>query len=289
MMKKILVTGSNGQLGNELRVASAAYPQFEYVFTDVAELDICDEAAVERFVNDNGIDAVVNCAAFTAVDKAESEEEKARAVNSVAPGNLARAIEKRGGAMVQISTDYVFPGTANEPIPEDAATSPVSAYGRTKLEGEKAVLKYCKRAVVIRTAWLYSSFGHNFVKTMIKLGREKDSLGVVFDQVGTPTYAADLAAAILTVLSKGVKPGIYNFTDEGVCSWYDFTVMIHKLAGVKGCKVSPIHTSEYPTPAKRPAFSVLDKTKIKRAYGIDIPYWTDSVKRCVDLILKEEK
>ena len=287
-IKKILVTGANGQLGNELRLMSGNFPQFEYLFTDIAELDICNAAAVDAFVEQNKVDAVINCAAYTAVDKAESEERKAETINSHAPANLARAIERRGGALVQISTDYVFPGNACEPINENCPTAPSSAYGRTKLAGEIAAQKECKNTVIIRTAWLYSSFGHNFVKTMIKLGRERESLGVVFDQIGTPTYARDLARAIMQIISKGVVPGVYHFTNEGVASWYDFTIAIHKLAGIKNCKVSPLHTSDYPTPATRPHYSVLDKTKIKTTFDIEIPYWADSVKECVDILLKQE-
>lgn len=287
-MKTILVTGANGQLGNELRLMSKNYPQFSYIFTDIAELDICDKAAVEAFVENNKVDAIVNCAAFTAVDKAESEEAKAGMINSDAPANLAAAVERRGGTLVQISTDYVFPGNACKPIGEDCPTAPDSAYGRTKLAGEIAAQKACKNTVIIRTAWLYSTFGHNFVKTMIKLGRERDKLGVVFDQVGTPTYARDLARAIMQILEKGVVPGVYHFTNEGVTSWYDFTIMIHKLAGISGCRVSPLHTEDYPTPATRPHYSVLDKSKIKKTFGIEIPYWVDSLKECVDILLKQE-
>lgn len=287
-MKTILVTGANGQLGNELRLMSKNYPQFSYIFTDIAELDICDKAAVEAFVENNKVDAIVNCAAFTAVDKAESEEAKAGMINSDAPANLAAAVERRGGTLVQISTDYVFPGNACKPIGEDCPTAPDSAYGRTKLAGEIAAQKACKNTVIIRTAWLYSTFGHNFVKTMIKLGRERDKLGVVFDQVGTPTYARDLARAIMQILAKGVVPGVYHFTNEGVTSWYDFTIMIHKLAGISGCRVSPLHTEDYPTPATRPHYSVLDKSKIKKTFGIEIPYWVDSLKECVDILLKQE-
>lgn len=287
-MKTILVTGANGQLGNELRLMSKNYPQFSYIFTDIAELDICDKAAVEAFVENNKVDAIVNCAAFTAVDKAESEEAKAGMINSDAPANLAAAVERRGGTLVQISTDYVFPGNACKPIGEDSPTAPDSAYGRTKLAGEIAAQKACKNTVIIRTAWLYSTFGHNFVKTMIKLGRERDKLGVVFDQVGTPTYARDLARAIMQILEKGVVPGVYHFTNEGVTSWYDFTIMIHKLAGISGCRVSPLHTEDYPTPATRPHYSVLDKSKIKKTFGIEIPYWVDSLKECVDILLKQE-
>ena len=288
-MKKILITGANGQLGNELRIVSADYPEYDYLLTDAAELDITDEAAVNEYVEAHEVDAIINCAAFTAVDRAESQEDVARRVNSDAPGILARAIDKRGGTLVQISTDYVFPGTACTPIAEDEPTQPVSAYGRTKLAGEKAALEGCRSTVVIRTAWLYSSFGNNCVKTMIRLGRERDKLGVVFDQVGTPTYAHDLAVAIMQILSKGPQRGIYHFTGEGVCSWYDFTVMIHKFAGITGCHVSPIHSADYPTPAARPHYSVLDKTKIKKTYGIEIPYWADSVKKCVALLLKNEE
>lgn len=287
-MKKILVTGGNGQLGNELRLVAESFPPFECIFTDISELDICNSEAVNAFVEKNEIDAIINCAAYTAVDKAENEEQKAFEINSKAPGYLAQAIEKRGGTLIQISTDYVFPGNACEPISEDCPTQPVSAYGRTKLAGEDAARQACKNTVIIRTAWLYSKFGHNFVKTMIKLGREKESLGVVFDQVGTPTYAHDLAQAIMQILAKGTVPGIYNFTNEGVTSWYDFTVMIHKYAGIKSCKVLPIHTADFPTPAKRPHYSVLDKTKIKDTFGINIPYWTDSVKECVEALLKQE-
>lgn len=287
-MKTILITGANGQLGNELQLMSKNYPQFSYIFTDIAELDICDKAAVEAFVESHKVDAIVNCAAFTAVDKAESEEAKAAMINSDAPANLASAVERRGGTLVQISTDYVFPGNACKPIGEDCPTAPDSAYGRTKLAGEIAAQKACKNTVIIRTAWLYSTFGHNFVKTMIKLGRERDKLGVVFDQVGTPTYARDLARAIMQILEKGVVPGVYHFTNEGVTSWYDFTIMIHKLAGISGCRVSPLHTEDYPTPATRPHYSVLDKSKIKNTFGIEIPYWVDSLKECVDILLKQE-
>jgi dTDP-4-dehydrorhamnose reductase len=287
-MKKILVTGANGQLGSELRLIAGNWPQFDFLFTDVNELDICNASAVDAFVADNAVDVIVNCAAYTAVDKAESDEPKATVLNAVAPGYLAAAIEKRGGAMVQISTDYVFPGNASQPVDEDAPVAPASVYGRTKLAGEKAALAACRNTVIIRTAWLYSTFGNNFVKTMLRLGRERNTLGVVFDQVGTPTYARDLAAAIMQILAKGIVPGVYHFTDEGVASWYDFTVAIHKFAGICGCRVSPIHTADYPTPAARPAYSVLDKSKIKRTYGIEIPYWADSVKQCVESLLKSE-
>ena len=202
-------------------------------------------------------------------------------LNATAPGYLAEAIERRGGQLIQISTDYVFDGTAHLPYTEEQPTCPASAYGRTKLAGEKAVLAANPSAMIIRTAWLYSTFGKNFVKTMLRLGREKEQLGVIFDQIGTPTYARDLAVAIMSAINQGVVPGIYHFTDEGVTSWYDFTLAIHRLAGITTCKVRPLHTAEYPTPANRPHYSVLDKTKIKQTYGIEVPYWEDSLAECI--------
>jgi dTDP-4-dehydrorhamnose reductase len=277
----ILVTGCNGQLGTEVRNLAATHSRHHYIFTDYQELDICDEQAVEAAVEQTQADCIVNCAAFTAVDKAESEEAAARRLNADAPGYLARAIDRRGGTMIQISTDYVFDGTAHVPYREDDAPCPQSAYGRTKLLGEKAVLEGCRRAAVVRTAWLYSPYGNNFVKTMLRLGREKQELGVVFDQIGTPTCAHDLAAAVFAMVEQGVEPGIYHFTNEGVISWYDFTKAIHRIAGIGSCKVRPIHTADYPTPAARPHYSVLDKTKIKATYHIDIPYWEESLEACI--------
>lgn len=280
-MKNILVTGCNGQLGNEMQLLSAGHPDFNYFFTDVKELDITDENAVKAFIEANSIDCVVNCAAYTAVDKAEADEARADVLNHVAPGYLARAVHARGGQMVHVSTDYVFDGTAHVPYREDAPTCPATAYGRTKLAGEEAVKQECPESAIIRTAWLYSTFGSNFVKTMLRLGREKESLGVIFDQIGTPTYARDLAAAIFAVLEQGIVPGIYHFSNEGVISWYDFTKAIHRIAGIAGCKVRPLHTEEYPAPAARPHYSVLDKTKIKETYHIEIPYWEDSLEECI--------
>ncbi len=280
-MKNILVTGCNGQLGNEMQLLSAGHPDFNYFFTDVKELDITDENAVKAFIEANSIDCVVNCAAYTAVDKAEADEARADVLNHVAPGYLARAVHARGGQMVHVSTDYVFDGTAHVPYREDAPTCPATAYGRTKLAGEEAVKQECPESAIIRTAWLYSTFGNNFVKTMLRLGREKESLGVIFDQIGTPTYARDLAAAIFAVLEQGIVPGIYHFSNEGVISWYDFTKAIHRIAGIAGCKVRPLHTEEYPAPAARPHYSVLDKTKIKETYHIEIPYWEDSLEECI--------
>ena len=280
-MKNILVTGCNGQLGNEMQLLSAGHPDFNYFFTDVKELDITDENAVKAFIEANSIDCVVNCAAYTAVDKAEADEARADVLNHVAPGYLARAVYARGGQMVHVSTDYVFDGTAHVPYREDAPTCPATAYGRTKLAGEESVKRECPESAIIRTAWLYSTFGNNFVKTMLRLGREKESLGVIFDQIGTPTYARDLAAAIFAVLEQGIVPGIYHFSNEGVISWYDFTKAIHRIAGIAGCKVRPLHTEEYPAPAARPHYSVLDKTKIKETYHIEIPYWEDSLEECI--------
>ena len=277
----ILITGCNGQLGNEIQLLQAQYAQHTWLNTDVNELDITDKAAIERFVEANEIDGIVNCAAYTAVDKAESDPQLARKLNADAPAFLAEAVAKRGGWMVQVSTDYVFNGTKHTPYVETDEPCPNSVYGQTKLEGEQAVSKLCTNAMIVRTAWLYSEFGNNFVKTMIRLGREREQLGVIFDQVGTPTYAHDLATAIMTAIDKGIKPGVYHFSNEGVTSWYDFTKSIHRLAGINTCQVSPLHTAEYPTPACRPAYSVLDKTKIKAAYGIEIPHWEESLAKCI--------
>ena len=280
-MKNILITGCNGQLGNEMQLQAAKNTQYNYFFTDVAELDITNRDAVMEFVKNNEIDCIVNCAAYTAVDKAEENEELANLLNNIAPGYLAEAVETRGGALVQISTDYVFDGTAHIPYRETEPTCPNSVYGRTKLAGEQNAQAHCKNTVIIRTAWLYSTFGNNFVKTMIRLGKEKEQLGVIFDQIGTPTYAGDLADAIMTVINKGIVPGVYHFSNEGTISWYDFTKAIHRIAGINTCKVNPLHTEEYPTPAARPHYSVLDKTKIKQTYGIEVPYWEDSLAECI--------
>ena len=280
----ILITGCNGQLGNEMQLLAKKNPQHQYFFTDVEELDITDAEAIDRFVQDNQVDCIVNCAAYTAVDKAEENEEFCNLLNNIAPGYLAKAIEKRGGYMVQVSTDYVFDGTNHTPYTEEEPTCPNSVYGRTKLAGEKQVLENCKQSMIIRTAWLYSTFGNNFVKTMIRLGQTKPELGVIFDQIGTPTYARDLAAAIFAAINQGIVPGIYHFSNEGVISWYDFTKAIHRIAGINDCKVRPLHTEEYPTPAARPHYSVLDKTKIKKIYGIEIPYWEESLRECVSAL-----
>ncbi|MDD6584876.1 MAG: dTDP-4-dehydrorhamnose reductase [Bacteroidales bacterium] len=281
-MKQILVTGCRGQLGNEIQQLASQYADTCcFHFTDKDELDITDRKAVYQFVEQHAISIVINCAAFTAVDKAEDNAELCDLLNHIAPGYLAEAVASVGGTMIQVSTDYVFDGTACRPYREDDDTCPNSVYGRTKLAGEESVIRQCAGSMVIRTAWLYSTFGNNFVKTMMRLGREREQLGVVFDQIGTPTYARDLARVILLAVDRGIVPGVYHFSNEGVTSWYDFTKAIHRLAGIDSCQVSPIHTEDYPVPAPRPHYSVLDKSKIKRTYGIDIPWWEDSLKACI--------
>ena len=282
----ILITGCRGQLGNELQLQEAEHPSHHFFNTDVEELNICDQAAVDAYVDENQIDGIINCAAYTAVDKAESDKEKCTTLNTVAPAYLANAVEQRGGWIIQISTDYVFNGKGYLPYKEEDTPSPDSVYGSTKLASELGVSKFCKNAMVVRTAWLYSTFGHNFVKTMIKLGMERKEIDVVADQVGTPTYARDLASALLTIVEKGIKPGVYHYTNEGVASWYDFTKAIHRIYGIQGCNVKPLHTDEYPTPAKRPHYSILDKTKIKKTFGIEIPHWEESLKDCIEMLEK---
>ena len=280
----ILVTGANGQLGNEMRVLSKQHPKHRYFFSDVMvaedtyELDITDKTAVGSFVSANAIDLIVNCAAYTNVDKAEEDEATALKINAEALSVLG----SQGVRVIHVSTDYVFSGDEHVPCRETDPVAPHTAYGRTKYEGEKRLLAACPDAVILRTAWLYSEFGNNFVKTMIRLGKERESLGVVFDQIGTPTYAADLAWAIFTVIEAPVwHPGIYHFTSEGVCSWFDFTVMIHELAGIKTCKVSPISSEEYQYKTPRPHYSVLDKSKFKKTFDVEIPYWLDGLRRCM--------
>ncbi len=277
----ILVTGCNGQLGNEIQLLEKSHENHKFFNTDVNELDITDAQAIERFVDEHSIDGIINCAAYTAVDRAEENEALCGKLNADAPGWLAAAMGRRGGWMVQVSTDYVFDGTKHTPYVETDGTCPDSVYGRTKLAGEQLVVKNCSRSMIVRTAWLYSTFGNNFVKTMMRLGKEKPELGVIFDQIGTPTYARDLAVAIMTAVDRGIVPGIYHFSNEGVTSWYDFTKAIHRIAGITDCHVRPLHTSEYPTPAHRPHYSVLDKTKIKQTYNIEIPHWEESLAECI--------
>lgn len=280
----ILVTGANGQLGNEMRILSKDYAQHAYFFTDVQELDICNQQAIEAYVTEYQIDVIVNCAAYTAVDNAEDNRDLCDKLNNIAPGYLAAAAQSRGAAMIQVSTDYVFDGTNHIPYTEEEPTCPTSVYGTTKLAGENKVLACCEKAIIIRTAWLYSVYGNNFVKTMIRLGRERDNLGVIFDQVGTPTYAHDLAIAIYAIINKGIVRGIYHFSNEGVCSWYDFTLAIHRIADINSCKVHPLHTADYPTKAARPHYSVLDKTKIKETFGLEIPHWEESLRHCIAIL-----
>ncbi len=277
----ILVTGANGQLGNEMqRVAKTS--SNHYIFTDVAQLDITDREAVLRAVKDNSIQVIVNCAAYTNVDKAEDDSETADLINNKAVENLAIAARENDATLIHISTDYVFKGNRCTPCREDWETDPLGVYGITKLAGEKSIERTGCRHIIIRTAWLYSPFGKNFVKTMQKLTAEKDSLKVVFDQVGTPTYAGDLADAIARIIETGQlgKQGIYHFSNEGVCSWYDFAREICELSG-HTCNIQPCHSDEFPSKVKRPHFSVLDKTKIKDTFGIEVPYWKDSLKKCI--------
>lgn len=279
----ILVTGANGQLGREMQRLGAVSPN-NYLFTDVAELDITDPEAVRRRVTGNRIGAIVNCAAYTNVERAEEDEATADRLNRTAVGNLARAAAEADALLVHVSTDYVFDGCASLPYTEEDPTAPRSAYGRTKLAGEEAVRASGCRHLILRTAWLYSEYGNNFLKTMLRLTAERETLNVVFDQVGTPTYAGDLALAIFSILEGGLDrghEGTYHFSDEGVCSWYDFAVEIARAAGHDRCRISPCRTADYPTKAVRPAFSVLDKGKLKRTFGIEIPHWRESMFYCL--------
>lgn len=282
----ILVTGANGQLGNEMRRLGAVSPN-NYIFTDVAELDITDATAVSEAVKGNGIEIIVNCAAYTNVDKAESDEATAVLINATAVANLAAAMKEVGGTLFHVSTDYVFGIDGNTPRREDMPTAPLGVYGRTKLMGEDAIKKSGCKALIFRTAWLYSEYGNNFLKTMLRLTAEREQLNVVFDQVGTPTYAGDLALAIFSIIEAGVYPGnegIYHFSNEGVCSWYDFAVEIAAAAGNTDCRIEPCHSSEFPSPVTRPPYSVLDKTKIKKTFDIDIPHWRESMEYCIKRI-----
>jgi dTDP-4-dehydrorhamnose reductase len=280
---RILVTGSNGQLGRSLRRAFAGDPDITAQFTDYDTLDITDTDAVAAYLESNPADIIINCAAYTAVDRAESDPEAARRLNALAPGILGKAASKAGARIIHVSTDYVFNGENFKPCTELDEADPKSVYGRTKLEGESMVKAANHDAVVIRTAWLYSEFGNNFVKTMLRLGAERKEISVVADQIGTPTYAQDLADAIHAVVRNPEwHPGVYHFTDEGVASWYDFAMEIFRLAGNTDVTVHPINTAQYPTAACRPHYSVLAKDKIKSVYGIDIPYWRDSLIKCIN-------
>ena len=285
----LLITGANGQLGHEMRNVLADDRRFNAIFTDVAgeditTLDITDEQAVEHIMATNAIDIIVNCAAYTAVDAAEDNEPLAARLNADAVDILARVAKRHGAHMVHVSTDYVFDGQGCIPYTEDMATNPQSAYGRTKLEGERQLQQALgDDAVILRTAWLYSPYGKNFVKTMLTLGKDKPALKVVFDQVGTPTCARDLARAIVTVMTADQwHGGIYHYSNEGVISWYDFTLAIHRLAGITTCDVQPCHSDEFPAKAHRPAYSVLDKSKFKTTFGVTVPYWLDSLEATIN-------
>ena len=281
----IIVTGANGQLGHEMqRVAKSS--NHNYIFTDVADgyekLDITNIEDIRNMVKNNNVDIIVNCAAYTNVDKAESDYDTANLINNTAAGNLATAMKEAGGTLIHISTDYVFQGDRNTPCQEDWATNPLGVYGKTKLAGEAAIATTGCNSIIIRTAWLYSQWGKNFVKTMQSLTATHDTLKVVFDQVGTPTFAGDLADVIAHIINTDQtdKTGIYHFSNEGVCSWYDFAKLICKLSG-NTCDINPCYSEEFPSPVKRPHFSVLDKKKIKETFGIKVPYWTDSLEVCI--------
>ena len=293
----ILVTGANGQLGNEMRIVSKG-SQDKYIFTDVVEtegqettiLDITSLDAIRKIVSDNDVKIIVNCAAYTNVDKAETDQEFCELLNAKAPENLAIAMKEVGGLLVHISTDYVFGGDPyNTPCKEDQKGTPTGVYGQTKLHGEQNIQNTGVDYLIFRTAWLYSEFGKNFVKTMMNLTATKPQLKVVFDQVGTPTYAYDLAAAIFDIIENRKydgKTGVYHYSNEGVCSWFDFTKMIAEIAGNTECDIQPCHSDEFPSPVKRPAYSVLDKTKVKETFGITVPYWTDSLKKCMNNLMR---
>ena len=283
---KILITGAYGQLGNEIKEMAPKYNNWVFLFTDADTLNIADEKAVQQYISENKPDFIINCAAYTAVDKAESEEETAQLLNAVAPGFLAKAAKKQGAGFIHISTDYVFNGRNFMPYTENVEVSPETVYGKTKLEGEKICLAENPESLIIRTSWLYSSFGNNFLKTMVRLGKERGEVNVIYDQVGTPTYAADLAQAVLEIIQKseqdgwGIKPGIFHYSNEGAISWYDFAKAIFEVSEID-CKVGAIPSSAYKQIALRPHFSVLDKSKIKNTFQLEIPYWKDSLKNCI--------
>lgn len=298
MANRILVTGANGQLGSEIRhVARSSYDS--YIFADVvmAEgvattyLDITDREAVRTFVTENRINIIINCAAYTNVEKAEEDQERAMLLNATAPANLARVMKEVDGLLVHISTDYVFGGDGNKPYTEEQPTAPTSVYGTTKLRGEEAIESSGCSYIIIRTAWLYSAYGNNFLKTMLRLTSERERISVVDDQIGTPTYAADLAATIIAIIESGKAEhnvGIYHFSNEGVCSWYDFAREIARVAGNTHCEICPCLSSEYPSKVTRPAYSVLDKGKIRRTFGTTIPHWTESVERCINKLMSKK-
>ena len=290
-MASILVTGANGQVGQELQFLASQYPDFQFTFTDVSQLDITDEKGVIDLFQKNKFDYCLNCAAYTAVDKAESDEELAEKINTLGVKHLAQACLLHNTPLIQLSTDYVYHNDQNTPFKEGDPTNPQGVYAKTKLDGDEIALKVHPYAMVLRTSWVYSAYGNNFVKTMIRLGTERDQLGIIFDQIGSPTYARDLADAMLTIITKvekgaierGQLGGVFHYSNEGVTSWYDFAMAIFDLEGIT-CNVKPIETTAYPTPAKRPPFSLLNKGKIKSTFDITIPYWRDSLKSCLAVI-----
>ncbi|MDL2256994.1 dTDP-4-dehydrorhamnose reductase [Bacteroidales bacterium OttesenSCG-928-I14] len=281
-MTNVLITGANGQLGSDLQKISNLYPRFRFIPTDIETLDLTNQEQINSFIVENKIDYIVNCAAYTAVDRAEDDKETCFLVNTTAVSNLAKAAYGKA-RIIHISTDYVFSGSGNQPLKETDETNPQSVYGESKLEGEIALQKICPDSIIIRTSWLYSTFGNNFVKTMIRLGKEKEVISVVNDQYGTPTYAADLAKVIMDILeyseTSSFMPGIYHYSNEGCTTWQEFASKIMSLNKLN-CKVEPIPTSEYPTKAKRPMYSVMDKTKIKNTFGLTIPQWEESLEKC---------
>ena len=289
MQKKIWVTGANGQLGREIRDLSENYSQFVFIFSDIDTLDLTDSSKVSQFMEENQFNYVINCAAYTAVDKAEEDVTLAYQVNRDSIGYIAKTAQQINAKVIHISTDYVFDGEGDKPYQETDPTNPQSVYGKSKLEGEEILREYCPESIIIRTAWLYSSHGNNFVKTMMRLGRERESLNVVADQKGTPTYAGDLAQAVLEIIvwverKENLPVGIYHYSNLGEITWYDFALKIHELAGITNCKVAPVGTDEYPVKAKRPQYSVLNKNKIQQTFQLQIPDWEDSLKKCISIL-----
>lgn len=290
-IKTILVTGANGQLGQEMRKQAVLHPDFRWLFTDIGELDLSDAEGVLDFCRTERPAYIINCAAYTAVDKAEEDAAGAFLVNRDAVAHLAKAAAQTEAILLHVSTDYVFDGTATQPYKESDPVCPATVYGQSKLAGEETLQRLCPRSVIVRTAWLYSAYGTNFVKTMLRLGRERDSLNVVNDQIGSPTFAGDLAATLMHIVLKSEAgqfiPGIYHYSNEGVCSWYDFTLKIHALAGITTCAVTPVSSDQYPSRTPRPAYSVLDKTKIKADYALSIPRWETSLAECLNDLLNQ--
>ena len=284
---KVLVTGSEGQLGSEIKKLISNYSELEFMFKDLPDLNICNAKLINTYIKENNINAVINCAAYTAVDKAEENFEISEQVNSIGVQNIINALEGVSGKLIHISTDYVFDGSNSEPYKESDPVNPLGIYGKTKRDGELYVINSAVDSIVIRTSWLYSSFGNNFVKNMIRLGNEKNLLSVISDQIGTPTYARDLAKVCLDIIAISAverisnKGKVYHYSNEGVASWYDFAITVMELSG-SNCKVEPIQTTDYPTLAKRPHYSVLNKNKIKKDFTIDVPYWKDSLKDCIN-------